>query len=420
VLRQFAALDRSMQLLMINELTLSLSFYMLYPYLAIYFTQDLGMATGAVGLVLGIRVLFQQGLTILGGTLADLFGYKPVIVAGLALRTIGFGLFAVVTSFWGVLAASILSGLAGALFSPAVRGYIATGTVEGRAEVFAINNVFGRAGMLAGPPLGVVLLLVSFQLMALVAAALFLLLAVLQFALLAPRTGTPIAGGSVLGAWREVFANRPFILFSLAMLGSLALFNQLYLGLPLEVARVTGGPAAAGMLFTLSGVLTIVGQMPVTRFCQARWRAPRSLVWGLALMGIAFVPPMLTQGVLPVEGVPEPLAMAINVLPVATSGALLTLGLMITNPFSQELIPVLGRERLVATYFGVFSMAGGLATAVSTFAVGAAFDASARVGLPALPWLFMTLIGLGSAAGMALLDRGERLPAASPVRAGEV
>jgi len=410
VLRQFLRLDRGQQLLLINEFTVSVSFYMLYPYLAVYFTRDLGMATGTVGLVLGIRVLCQQGLTIVGGTLADRIGFKPVIVAGLALRTVGFGMFAFVDSFIGVLVASILSGLAGALFSPAVRGYIATAVEGDRGEAFALNNVAGRAGMLLGPPLGVVLLLVSFQAMALAAGGLFLVLAVLQMASL-PRTPRALSTPtSVMSSWREVFSNRPFMLFSLAMLGSLALFNQLYLGLPLEITRVTGGTAWSGMLFTLSGVLTIAGQIPVTRFFNARWRTPRSITWGLALMGLAFVPPLLTQSMLPVTGIAAPLALAVNLTPVAISGTLLTLGLMVSNPFSQELVPLLGRERLTGTYFGVFSMAGGLATTITTAASGVAFDLAERAGIPSLPWLLMTAIGLASAAAMYALDRSGQLP----------
>src|SRR5688500_10295064 len=98
---------------------------MIYPFLAVYLSRGLGLAAWMVGLTLGIRVFCQQGLAMLGGTLADHYGYKPVLISGLMLRTVGFTLFALVDNFAGILAASILTGLAGALFGPSARGYLA-------------------------------------------------------------------------------------------------------------------------------------------------------------------------------------------------------------------------------------------------------------------------------------------------------
>ena len=53
------------------------------------------MAAWAVGLVLRVRNFSQQGMFIVGGTLADRLGYKPLIVAGcLAHRRFGLLVFA--------------------------------------------------------------------------------------------------------------------------------------------------------------------------------------------------------------------------------------------------------------------------------------------------------------------------------------
>ncbi|BAH51303.1 hypothetical protein ROP_30560 [Rhodococcus opacus B4] len=52
------------------------------PYLAGYLAGPLGMAAWAVGPVLGARNFSQQGMFVVGGTLADHLGYKPLIIAG--------------------------------------------------------------------------------------------------------------------------------------------------------------------------------------------------------------------------------------------------------------------------------------------------------------------------------------------------
>jgi MFS family permease len=87
-----------------------------------------------VGLTLGVRNLSQQGMFLVGGSLADRLGYKPMIVAGLILRTAGLALLGLVDSVPALLVASTATGLAGALFNPAVRAYVANDAGQRRVE----------------------------------------------------------------------------------------------------------------------------------------------------------------------------------------------------------------------------------------------------------------------------------------------
>jgi len=85
-----ASFDRSVQLLMVNQFAINLGFYMLLPYLADHLSHGLGLAAWTVGLVLGVRNLSQQGMFLIGGTLADRYGCKPMILTGCLLRTVAF------------------------------------------------------------------------------------------------------------------------------------------------------------------------------------------------------------------------------------------------------------------------------------------------------------------------------------------
>lgn len=51
-----------------------------------------------------------------GGSTADRLGARRVILVGCGLRAVGFGLFIVVGSLPGLIAAAVLSGVAGTLF----------------------------------------------------------------------------------------------------------------------------------------------------------------------------------------------------------------------------------------------------------------------------------------------------------------
>ena len=79
---QFRSFDRPAQVLMVNQFSINIGFYMLMPYLAGYLAGPLGLAAWAVGLVLGVRNFSQQGMFLVGGTLADRLVF-PVPESGL-------------------------------------------------------------------------------------------------------------------------------------------------------------------------------------------------------------------------------------------------------------------------------------------------------------------------------------------------
>ncbi|MEV7284809.1 MFS transporter [Streptomyces sp. NPDC093252] len=412
---QVRSYERSVQLLMLNQFTINLGFYMLMPYLAAHLSGTLGLAGWVVGLVLGVRNFSQQGMFLVGGTLADRFGYKPLIIAGCVLRTVGFATLGLVGSLPALLAASAATGLAGALFNPAVRAYLAADAGERRVEAFALFNVFYQAGILLGPLVGMVLTGVDFRVTCLVAAGIFALLSVVQIrALPARRAGErPPGGERVLTQWRGLLANRPFLLFAAAMTGSYVLTFQVYLALPLEVRRLGGdgefGTTAVALLFAVSGLSTILGQTRVTARCRARYEPGQALVRGLAVMALAFVP------LLAATAVPVPAAGAglwlLAAVPPTLAALLLAIGTMIAYPFEMDTIVRLSGDRLVATHYGLYNTICGIGITVGNLGTGAALDAARSAGMPALPWAVLAALGLACAAALHGLHRAGRLAA---------
>ncbi|MGH3821913.1 MAG: MFS transporter [Pseudonocardiaceae bacterium] len=409
---QFRSFDRPVQLLLLNQLGINVGFYMLMPYLAMYLAGDLGLAVWVVGLVLGVRNFTQQGMFLIGGTLADRLGYKPLIVAGCVLRTAGFGLLGVVDSVPALIAASAATGLAGALFNPAIRAYLAHDAGQRRVEAFALFNIFYQTGILLGPLLGLVLTGIDFRLVCAVAAGVFAVLSVLQLRALPQRRSSDPAdrAHSVLRQWRSVLSNRSFVLFSIAMIGSYVLSFQVYLALPLEVRRLAGsgvaGTVGVAALFAVSGVLAIAGQMRITAWCRNRWGPGRCLVAGLGLMAASFLPPLATAAAAPGAIAP---ATAMLLVPLVASAALLALGTIIVFPFEMDTIVTLSGNRLVATHYGLYNTVCGIGIMLGNLLTGTALDLGRAAGLPALPWLALAGIGLLCAAGIRRLDRAGRL-----------
>ncbi|MFE3774658.1 MULTISPECIES: MFS transporter [unclassified Streptomyces] len=389
----------AVQLLLVNQLGVNTGFYLLIPYLATHLGEDLGLSAAAVGVVLGVRNLSQQGLFIVGGSASDRLGARGVIIAGCALRTVGFALFALGDSLPLLLAASVLSGFAGALFNPAVRTYLAQEADARKAEAFALFSMFATTGALIGPLLGSALLLVDFRTSALTAAGIFAVLTIAQALVLPARQVTP-SKGTVFADWREVLGNRAFLAFALAMVGMFTLENQLYLLLPDGARRATGWDGAAGIVFLVGTVSNLALQLRLTRALTSRGSRARWIAVGLAVMGVAFLPPALAADA----------AGWLGAVPVLLGALLLYLGVMVAQPFVMELVPDFGRPELTGTYFGIFYVVSGIAAAVGNTVVGWAMDTGARDDAGWLPWACCALFGLASAAGVAWLRRLGSLP----------
>ncbi len=395
-LRQVRRLPRPLPLLIGSQLAFNAGFYLVLPFLAGHLAGDLALAGWVVGLVLGVRTFSQQGLFAVGGALADRFGAKPMILAGCAVRVAGFVALALATDLPGMLAGAVLTGFAGALFSPAVEsalareaGELQAGGGPARTEVFALFAIAGEVGAVTGPLLGAALLGVDFSAVCLVAAAGFVVVGALHAWKLRARTAAH-AHDRLLDGWREVLANRRFMLFALGFSGYLVSYNQLYLALPVELRR-TGSEAAVGLLFALASLMVVLGQLPVTAWARRRLGHARAIVAGFGSMALAFV---AVAALGPWTGG------STAVLPAVAMVVLLTAGQMLAVPLAQDLVPRLAGERRLGTYFGVLASVGGLAVLVGSILIGGLLD----LGGP-LPWLVLAAVPLGGAAVLTALAR---------------
>ncbi|WP_392895988.1 MFS transporter [Streptomyces sp. LN699] len=402
---QTASFTPAVRLLMANQFAINLAFYMLMPYLAAHLAGSLGLAAWAVGLVLGVRNLSQQGMFLIGGTLADRYGYKAPIMAGCLLRTLGFGLLGRVDTLPALIVASAATGFAGALFNPAVRAYLAAEAGERRVDAFATFNVYYQAGMLLGPLVGLALLAADFRAVCAAAALTFAALTLLQWRALPARGGKAAPGGpseGVLAQWRTVAANRPFLLFSIAMIGSYVLTFQVYLALPLAAGDALGdvaGTRATSGLFVVSAAVAVAGQLRLTGWAKRRWTAGQALVRGLAVMGLAFLPLVITP-----SGAPY-----LSLVSLTAAVMLLAVGGAIVYPFEMDTVVALSGDRLVATHYGLYNTVSGLGITLGNLVTGALWDFAVRQQALWITWLALTATGLGCATAVAALSRTGRL-----------
>ncbi|MEZ0049704.1 MFS family permease [Mycobacterium sp. MAA66] len=406
VLTQFRSFGWPSRMLMLNQFGINLGFYMLMPYLAGYLAGPLGLTGWAIGLVLGVRNFSQQGMFIVGGTLADRLGYKPLIVAGCLLRTAGFGLLVVAQSLPAVLIASAATGFAGALFNPAVRAYLTADSGARRVTAFTVFNVFYQGGILAGPLVGLALMTLDFRATAAVAAVVFAVLTVAQLLALPPDRAehTATERVSVLRDWRTVLANRPFLLFAASMVGTYVVTFQVYLALPLQARELAPQHESlvVAAIFAVSGLVAIGGQLRITAWFTARWGRTQSLMIGILILATAFVPLIVVPDDRLAGQLPAVAALLIT-------AALLAIGSAAVFPFEMDTVVSLAGDRLVATYYGFYNTIVGIGILVGNLATATLMQATRDAVWPGLIWIVLACISLLVAAALYRLHRTGRL-----------
>ncbi|WP_171109516.1 MULTISPECIES: MFS transporter [Streptomyces] len=386
-----------LRLLILTQLAFNIGFFAVLPFLAEHLGQAIGMAGWLVGFVLGLRTFSQQGLFVVGGALADRYGIRPVVLAGCALRIVGFVWLGYAERTWAVIGAVLLIGFAAALFSPAVESEVARQAVlweeesgGSRTRVLALFTVAGQAGAFVGPLLGALLLAVDFRTACLAGAGVFVLVLAGHAWLLPQRVPgrepTRIRGGA--GA---LIRNRRFLALCCAYGAYLLAYNQLYLALPEEVERVAGSQAPLAWLFALSSLLVVTTQLPVTRWVGDRLALRRSMAAGLALIAAGFAVVAVAR--------PAEWTGVVGLLPAAGFVVLLTVGQMLVAPAARAWIPDLAEPGRLGLYTGALSSVSGLIVLAGSAATGLLLDA----GLPpAVPWLVLAGV---SGAAVGLLPR---------------
>lgn len=398
-------LSPAARVLVANGLAFNLGFYMLMPYLAQHLGTDLGLAGWLTGLVMGLRVFSQQGLFLLGGWLGDRLGYRRAIVWGCCLRGLGFVLLGWVQTLPLLLLAAFLTGFAGALFTPCAQASLAEQCPDllQRRYAFTLHNLASEAGMLLGPLIGLALLNVDFRLTGCVAGALFLLFGALQWRLLPPDQGAPkpssqMESGTAHASARSLLAQlaEPSLLRFVGFCATYqVMFHQLYLAVPAFVQQHGLGGGALSAVFTLSALVGIALQWPVSRWLVPRLGDAAAMGGGLALMGTAFLSPLVLAA--------WPQA---AMLMLAT---VLSLGSILCFPLFATVLPRYARDCPLGTCYGFMSSVGGCAALVGQTAVGAALsggDAATVSGV----WLALALCGVLGGVGMWRGTRANLLP----------
>lgn len=372
-------------------------FAMLMPLVVGHFVNRLHIAAAIVGAALALRQMLQQGLAVFGGALADRFGLRRMIGAGVLLRAAGFAGLAWADDVLSLFVAMTLTAAGGALFEAPYQAAMASLTSEAeRPRYYALSNwVSGIAGTL-GPLLGVALLRLDFRWVCLAAAACFVLNFGIAMATLPAFSMPPRAPGA-RGGFGLVREHPAFLPFVIVMAGYWFTAVQMTISFPLLAERLTGSADSVGAMFALSAGMTVLLQYPLLRALE-RWLPPLR---------------MLSAGALGVAAGAAITATAQRYDVFLAGIALFTLGVLLARPSQQTLIAAMTDARAPGMFLGVSSLSLAVGGALGSIVGGGLAEAAASARWHWLPAALFAMAAVSTALGLHWLRR--RLPVSSGV-----
>jgi MFS family permease len=319
---------------------------MVFPFLALYLTQEIGVEPGKAGLVLtfyGIGALVSAPFA---GKLSDKIGALNLIKFSLLGSGVLFFVYSLFDSYIAISIISVVLAIVSEAFRPAGMSFISSeASVEQRKPAYALYRLAINLGMSIGPVVGGLLSAINFDLLFYVdgftsiAAGVFLLFAKWQ---LKPSTVESektehdekgIEPKSVLRDGRYMF-------FLFAALPVAMVFLQHISSMPLFVVEGLGfSRSTFGLLVAVNTIIIIIAEVPLNAK-MSHWADWKGLALGSLLCGIGFGGMVFTT----------------EIIGLVVTIAIWTFGEMIFFPAAAAFAADISPENRRGEYMGYFQM----------------------------------------------------------------
>ncbi|MEO8714565.1 MAG: MFS transporter [Acetobacteraceae bacterium] len=244
-----------------------LSYEMIRTPITSLFAKHIGAPTAVIGLLVAAVTITGIFVKFPSGGLADLFGFRRLMEAGLVVKATAPFLYLLVSAWPQLLAIRLFHGLSTALYAPAASAQVAKAYPKERGSRLGTYGAAENAGVVLGPVLGAAVLARSnFSIAFLVSGAIgvLALLAILPFPHDAPaakpRQGVKDIIQTLLRGLRQIIADPAIRLVSLMEATLFAGVGTLQAYMPLYALSVHISVTQIGLIFGAQGVASIVSR----------------------------------------------------------------------------------------------------------------------------------------------------------------
>jgi MFS family permease len=262
------------------------------PFLAIFLSRSLELSPATIGLVIGSSVFFSIFAGFLGGTLSDIFGRAPMLLASLLGVVVAFSGFYLAEHVAVVFACNALMALSTASFNPVAKALLSDLLPAGdRVRWFSYQYLVFNVGFAVGPLLGVFLGVSggrgAFLIAALSYAVYFAILASalrVVGTVAAARTETTSVLTRFAGSVRAVAADRRLLCFLVAGLLLEAVHLRISALLAQDLAiDFSDGAAILAVVMTTNAVTVVVFQLFASKIVLRKDPVTAIVIGGLLM-----------------------------------------------------------------------------------------------------------------------------------------
>lgn len=357
---ELRAMDRNVWIRFVGETLNGIAMMMLMPFFALYLKDKVDSLL-QVGVIMALSPIAASFGAIIGGRIADIYGRKPIMIFSMvsnALLMLGF-LF--IEGFIPYAILSVFLGLSNSLFHPAASAMVADVTApEKRTEAYGLLRMGHNIGAAIGPIMGASVVVLSKNLVFIIASSTMLFYALLVLLLIQetmPKDTNKeenIKKGS--GAvWKIVMRDKALMIYLLAGIVISMGFSQTEGMLPLhfdnEMNGIFGVNNPYPYLMALNGLLVVLFQFQISKWAADK-PVGKTMLYGACLFGIG----LFFIGWLPKWFGEFDTNATVILITLLFVYAIYTLGEMIMSPVQMTFVANLAPEHLRGTYMGAASL----------------------------------------------------------------
>jgi MFS family permease len=363
---------------------------MVFPFFALYITQNFHVGMTTAGVLLGVYSLGGLIGRWFGGTWTDRFGRRKLIIVGPVFGALSSILLAITGSLLLMYPLSILVGFIGGVSTPAQDAILADLLPDSkRSEGFGISRVVSNMDWLVGPTIAGFVASKSFVGLFFIDAVLSCIVALIVYRFL-KETKPPATDKhkeqihtQPMGGYGSVLRDLPFMAFILSFVVMMMVYLQMYGSLSVYLRdNYHIDPRGYGLLMATSAITVILLQIWTIQ--RIKNRPPfQMMALGAIFYAIGFT----------LFGVVGTLALfAFNVF-------IITVGEMIVVPTSQTLVANFAPEDKRGRYMAVAGFSWVIPSMIGPGLAGYILDHYN----PHLLWYLGGIVTLISVAGFYLL-----------------
>ena len=293
-----------------TEIFERIAYYGTSAVLAIYLNEQLHFSNVLTGWLVGTFGLVVWFLPILGGTLADRFGFRRALMFAFLIMAVGYFLLGslgapwlqplrhALGDKWLVLIILMIPALGPGVVKPCVAGTTARASTEnvrsiGYSIYYTIVNIGGALGPLMAFVVRKQMGWGMENVFRVGALSVFLMFWVTLFFYREPRKPGDVQVPSVLAAITNMFvvlANLRFMIFLVIFSGFFVIFWQQYMSMPLFIRQFVNRNADVDLLLTVDPAIVICFQVAVSLVTR-KMRAFTAMALGFLITSIGWMLP---------------------------------------------------------------------------------------------------------------------------------